>query len=96
MFHGGAHEKKPPTCLCGQAEAGHGGSEGDLVKGTEVGMLVILSARADRPFDEEARSDDSRRGGMRQPWEPLRTVQRTYGQSRPEPGDERMQLCYRV
>ena len=62
--------------LCRQAESGHGGIEGDLVQGTDVGDAgVFVSARADRPFNEEARPERSRRGGVRQPWEPLRIVQ---------------------
>ena len=51
MLHGGDDEKEPPTCLCGQAQAGHGEIEGDLVQGTDVGTLVFSSARAVRSFD---------------------------------------------
>ena len=51
MVHGDDDKKEPPTWLCGQAQAGHGEIEGDLVQGTDVGTLVFSSVRAVRSFD---------------------------------------------
>ena len=63
IFPRGRSRKESPNCLCGQAEADYGGSEGDLVKGTDVGdVCVFSSTRVDRPFDEEAPSGAQSKG----------------------------------
>ena len=81
---------EPSTCLCRQAQQAlrqaqgrHGGSEGDLVKGTDVGTLDFSSAR-EQPKERRERTMGAAQNSSTNV---LTTSSR--------PGDERMQLCYR-